>query len=271
MFPSQRYQYKINIDDSVVDESLFHYDNDESSELPTSDSFALDLCSQLTDRSWQEVLSPYMQSDSFQSLADKIQSDIDNGATVYPPLGDVFNSLNLCPLDEIKCVIVGQDPYHAPSQGHGLAFSVQKGITLPPSLKNIFKEAINDVGIKPPKHGNLECWARQGVLLLNTILTVRRGEANSHAKLGWDAFTDLVIQTINDEKKSVVFLLWGSPAAKKAKCVDEERHTIIRTSHPSPLGATKTSSPFLGSKCFSRVNHALVESGKDPIDWEVKE
>ena len=270
MFPSQRYQYKIDVDDSVLDKSSYQ-NNDETGKQPTSDTFALDLCSQLTDRSWQEVLSPYMQSESFQSLANKIQSDIDNGATVYPPLEHVFNSLNLCPLNKIKCVIVGQDPYHAPSQGHGLAFSVQKGVPLPPSLKNIFKEAINDVGIEPPKHGNLECWARQGVLLLNTILTVRRGEANSHAKLGWDEFTDLVIQTINDETNSVVFLLWGSPAAKKARCVDEVKHTVIRTSHPSPLGATKTNSPFLGSKCFSKVNKALIESGKDPIDWQVRQ
>jgi uracil-DNA glycosylase len=130
-------------------------------------------------------------------------------------------------------VIVGQDPYHAPGQGNGLAFSVRKGVKPPPSLLNIFKEAVDDVEIDPPKHGSLEAWARQGVLLLNTVLTVRKGEANSHAKMGWEGFTDEVINVINKEKESVVFLLWGTPAAKKAKCVDESKHTVIRTSHVS--------------------------------------
>ena len=162
-----------------------------------------------------------------------IKSDANAGAIIYPPVHDVFAALNLCSLDNVKVVIVGQDPYHAPGQGNGLAFSVRREVKPPPSLLNIFKEAINDVGIDPPKHGSLEEWARQGVLLLNTVLTVRKGRANSHAKLGWEDFTDKVINIINQEKESVVFLLWGSPAAKKAKCVDESKHTIIRTSHVS--------------------------------------
>ena len=253
---------------------------------------------QLRDEGWKRALSEHIASDSFQSLLTQIQSDANAGATIYPPIHDVFSALNLCSLEDVKVVIVGQDPYHAPGQGNGLAFSVRKGVKPPPSLLNIFKEAMDDVGIDPPKHGSLEEWARQGVLLLNTVLTVRKGEANSHAKLGWEEFTDEVLKTINQEKESVVFLLWGSPAAKKAKCVDESKHTVIRTSHvsrenvrenrddcsntqaniilhslysqPSPLGATKTASPFLSSRCFSRTNQALVAAGKEPIDWNVR-
>lgn len=188
---------------------------------------------QLRDESWKSALSEHMVSDSFQSLLKRIQSDANDGATIYPPVQDVFSALNLCSLENVKVVIVGQDPYHAPGQGNGLAFSVRKGVKPPPSLLNIFKEAIDDVEIDPPKHGSLETWARQGVLLLNTVLTVRKGEANSHAKMGWEGFTDEVINVINKEKESVVFLLWGTPAAKKAKCVDESKHTVIRTSHVS--------------------------------------
>ena len=268
MLPSQRFQYNISVYDSVVVESQTHCENASKQSLP--DSFARMLSSQLTENSWKNVLASYMDSESFQALANSIQSDITRGATVYPLVKDIFAALNLCPLTTIKCVIVGQDPYHQPRQSHGLAFSVQKGVAIPPSLKNIFKEAMDDVGIEPPPHGDLECWARQGVLLLNTVLTVRRGEANSHAKLGWEGFTDFIIQKINDQADSVVFLLWGAPAAKKAHCVDESRHTVIRTSHPSPLGATKTNSPFLGSRCFSRANEALLLLGKEPIDWGVK-
>jgi uracil-DNA glycosylase len=237
MLPSQRFQYNISVDDSVVDQSApqakpNHNQSTQTSTQLATTSFAKLLSNQLKEPSWQEVLGPYMESETFLSLSNKIQSDIDNGAEVYPPLDNVFAALNLCALNGIKCVIVGQDPYHQPNQGHGLAFSVQHHVSPPPSLKNIFREAMDDVGIKPPKHGNLECWARQGVLLLNTVLTVRRGEANSHAKHGWEEFTDLVIQTINNQTDSVVFLLWGAPAAKKASCVDETKHTVIRTSHP---------------------------------------
>ena len=197
-----------------------------------------------------------------------IRSDANTGATIYPPPQDIFSAFNLCTLEKVKVVIVGQDPYHGIGQGHGLAFSVRKDVPNPPSLRNIFKEAMSDVGIDDPKNtGNLEGWAKQGVLLLNTVLTVRRGEANSHAKWGWEQFTDEVIKTINEKNESFVFLLWGSPAHKKAKKVDESKHTVIRTSHPSPLGATKTASPFLSSKCFSRANKALIAYGKEPIDW----
>jgi uracil-DNA glycosylase len=267
ILPSQRFPYNIDVDDNVVNKAATR--NMPTQKQTMSSSFAEILFSQLREQSWKDVLGTYMESEKFTSLANKIQSDIASGATVYPPVEDIFAALNLCPLDEIKCVIVGQDPYHQPKQGHGLAFSVQKGVVIPPSLKNIIKEAIDDVGIDAPQHGNLECWSKQGVLLLNAVLTVRRGEANSHAKMGWEEFADLIIRTVNDKTDSVVFLLWGKHATKLASCVDEARHNVIRTSHPSPLGATKTNTPFLGSRCFSRANEYLIEAGKTPIDWNI--
>ena len=162
------------------------------------------------------------------------------------------------------------DPYHGPGQSHGLAFSVQKGIDPPPSLKNIFKEAYNDVRIPyPPPNGNLERWALQGVLLLNSVLTVRRGKANSHARRGWEKLTDTIVEILNEKKEGLVFLLWGLPAQRKGSVVDESKHFVIRTSHPSPLGATKTDSPFLGSRCFSKVNGFLEQTDQSTIDWRV--
>lgn len=236
----------------------------------TSEKATSELVSSLTEVSWKEALSDAMASESFLKLAAFLQEEQASGATIYPPHDEIFNALNLCPFDQVKVVIVGQDPYHGPGQGHGLAFSVRKGVKAPPSLQNIFREATEDVGIEAPEHGNLEHWARQGVLLLNTVLTVRRGEANSHARRGWEDFTDKVVQELNGKQEGLVFLLWGSPAAKKASGVDTSKHTIIRTSHPSPLGATKTNLPFMGSKCFSRTNAALIKMGKDPIDWNVE-
>lgn len=227
------------------------------------------LLSGLVDDGWKDALSDATASDSFGSLADFLAEERLRGAVIFPPEQDTFSALNMCPFDKVKVVIVGQDPYHGRGQGHGLAFSVRKGVRPPPSLKNIFKEAMDDVHIDSPKHGYLEHWAEQGVLLLNAVLTVRQGEANSHAKQGWEVFTDEVIATLNREKEGLVFLLWGNPAAKKASGVDDKRHTVIRTSHPSPLGATKTTSPFLGSRCFSRANKALDEYGQAPIDWNV--
>jgi uracil-DNA glycosylase len=227
------------------------------------------LISGLEDPGWKEVLSGAIRSKSFQNVESFLEQERASGATVYPTEEDIFASLNLCPFEKVKVVIVGQDPYHGPGQGHGLAFSVRHGVKPPPSLKNIVREAMDDVGIDEPAHGNLEHWANQGVLLLNTVLTVRRGEANSHSKQGWEDFTDAVISSLAERKEGVVFLLWGNPAAKKAKNVDESKHVVIQTSHPSPLGATKTKSPFLGSRCFSRANKALEERGKTPIDWSV--
>jgi uracil-DNA glycosylase len=228
-----------------------------------------ELLSVLLEPSWREALSKVTQSESFQSLAQFLHDERRGGEIIYPPREEIFSALNLTPFDKVKVVIVGQDPYHGPGQGHGLAFSVRVSVKPPPSLQNIFREAMDDVGIKKPKHGNLEHWSTQGVLLLNTVLTVRKGAAYSHAKKGWEEFTDSIIQSLSDERQGLVFLLWGTPAAIKAASVDGTLHTIIRTSHPSPLGATKTLSPFLGSQSFSRANKALAVSGQDPIDWNV--
>lgn len=201
---------------------------------------------------------------------------------MYPPPEDTFSSLNYVPLGKVRIVIVGQDPYHQPNQGHGLAFSVRKGVQIPPSLRNIFKELTNDKRVdtfpsKKPSHGYLERWALQGVLMLNNVLTVRKGEANSHAKKGWEEFTDEIIRVLDrnsqrEGMKGLVFLLWGKPASSKAQSIISKsrgNHTVICTSHPSPLGATKTKSPFLGSACFSRANDALIEREMDPIDWNI--
>jgi len=209
--------------------------------------------------------------------------------TVYPPECDTFSALNLLPIDNVKVIIVGQDPYHQPGQGHGLAFSVRKGVKIPPSLRNIYKEILNNSCISQiPTHGCLEMWAKRGVLLLNACLTVRRGEANSHAGMGWEEFTNEIIRVLverNEERKDgrgLVFLLWGKPASKKAEPIlargkmigcskNNGLYTVICTSHPSPLGATKTSSPFLGSRCFQRANEALVKMGREPINWSIDE
>jgi uracil-DNA glycosylase len=228
------------------------------------------LITKLNDNGWKEALSDAIAAPSFDELSDFLAEERRRGAVIFPPEQDIFAALNKCPFDKVKVVIVGQDPYHGQGQGHGLAFSVRKGVRPPPSLMNIFKELMDDVHIDTPQHGSLEYWADQGVLLLNTVLTVRQGEANSHARKGWEQFTDAVIEKLNNEKQGLVFLLWGNPAANKASGVDDERHTIIRSSHPSPLGATKTSSPFLGSRCFSRANKALSDSGQTPIDWNVR-
>jgi uracil-DNA glycosylase len=225
----------------------------------------------LIDVGWRKALGNVLHSEEFRQLANFLHEERSQGVKVYPPEDEVFAALNLCPLDSVKVVIVGQDPYHGPGQGHGLSFSVRPGVKPPPSLQNIFKEAQADVGVDLPRSGHLTCWAEQGVLLLNAVLTVRAGEANSHAKRGWEQFTDAIIRTLSDEKEDIVFLLWGRPAHLKASSVGETRHTMIRTSHPSPLGASKTNAPFLGSRCFSRANSALEAAGKDPIDWSVRE
>jgi len=201
----------------------------------------------LQEESWKEELAPFLGSEKFDRLTRFVASER-RLHTVFPLTQDVFATFNMCPFDKVKVVIIGQDPYHGPGQGHGLAFSVQKGVKLPPSLKNIFKELEADVSVDVPMHGNLEKWANQGVLLLNTVSTVRQGEANSHSKMGWEDFSDEVVEILNEKKEGLVFLLWGAPAAKKGKAVDKSKHTVITTSHPSPLGATKTSAPFLVSK-----------------------
>jgi len=185
---------------------------------------------------------------------------------VYPPHEEVFAALHLTPYDSVKVLILGQDPYHGPEQAHGLCFSVRRGVAVPPSLQNIYKELESDLGIHPPEHGNLEAWAGQGVLLLNASLTVRAHKAASHQGKGWETFTDEVIRAVDAKPERVVFLLWGASARKKKAFVDTSRHVVIESPHPSPLSAHRG---FLGSRPFSRANAALEEAGREPVDWRL--
>lgn len=186
--------------------------------------------------------------------------------TVYPPADEVFAAIHLTPYADTKVVILGQDPYHGPNQAHGLCFSVRRGVAVPPSLSNIYKELQTDLGIAPAKHGNLQQWAEQGVLLLNATLTVRANQAGSHQNKGWETFTDQVLRVVDDKHDPVVFVLWGSYARKKKALIDTTRHTIIESPHPSPLSAHNG---FFGTKPFSRANAALEAGGRQPIDWQL--
>eukprot|EP00980_Cylindrotheca_fusiformis_P005892 scaffold1242_cov123-Cylindrotheca_fusiformis.AAC.1 len=230
-------------------------------------------------KTWYDVLEKHASSISFSTLA-KFVAEERRCKTIFPPPKDVFSALNLTPLNQVKVVIVGQDPYHGPGQAHGLCFSVRRGVHVPPSLRNIYKELVEDKAItnfvSKPTHGYLERWARQGVLMINTVLTVQKGNANSHKKKGWELVTDEIIRAVDRRSKAdgrgVVFLLWGKPAMAKATTAlgVTSRHKIICTSHPSPLGASKTKAPFTGSRCFSRANEALKELGyREQIDWRV--
>jgi uracil-DNA glycosylase/endonuclease III len=213
---------------------------------------------------WVEPLLGALGTPKFKSLLQFVaQERADH--QVFPPADEVFTALELTPLDQVKVVILGQDPYHDDNQAHGLSFSVKRGIKQPPSLVNIFKELKKDLGINPPKHGCLEHWAKQGVLMLNAVLTVRAHEPNSHKDRGWEAFTDEVIRAVSEQREHVVFLLWGAYAQKKGKVINTRNHTILRDAHPSPLSATK----FFGSKPFSKINAALEAKCQAPIDWRI--
>ncbi|MAX41764.1 MAG: uracil-DNA glycosylase [Alteromonadaceae bacterium] len=216
---------------------------------------------------WQEVLGPVKRADFFQQLMARIDAERAAGKAIYPPASEVFNALTLTPLDNVKVVILGQDPYHGPGQAHGLCFSVQSGVKTPPSLVNIYKELAQDIeGFHIPEHGNLTAWAEQGVLLLNTVLTVEQGKAHSHAKWGWETFTDAVIKSVNDTQHGVVFLLWGSHAQKKGQNIDTQKHYVLNAPHPSPLS---THRGFLGCRHFSQTNTLLSQQGKTPVNWQV--
>lgn len=221
---------------------------------------------------WRTALAPELSKPYFRSLMRFLRNEYST-RTILPPAPKALTALQLCPLSKIRVVILGQDPYFShPDQANGLAFSVSKNVQIPPSLRNMIKEAVQDVGIPQPRHGALECWARQGVLLLNTVLTVRHGTANSHQKKGWEHFTDAIIKKVNRECDGVVFLLWGKPAQKKMSFIHSSRHTVIKSSHPSPLSAgrkTKDCGAFLGSKCYSKVNAILRERGEQEIDWAI--
>ncbi len=215
------------------------------------------------DPSWKEVLAEEFSKPYMVELK-KFLLDEKQRYRVFPPGNKIFNAYNMTPFDKIKVVILVQDPYHGINQAHGLAFSVLDGVPFPPSLQNIYKELVDDIGCDYPKTSNLTPWAKQGVFLLNTVLTVREGEANSHREKGWERFTDATIKAISQKKEHVVFILWGRPAQAKEKLIDTTKHCIIKSPHPSPLSAYRG---FFGSKPFSRANACLKSYGLSPIEW----
>lgn len=219
------------------------------------------------EESWKEPLENEFESEYFQNIKKTLIAE-KKQYTIYPPGKEIFNAFNYTPFNKVKVVIIGQDPYHGPNQAHGLCFSVNKGIKHPPSLENIFKELENDLSIPYPKSGNLEHWAQQGVLLLNATLTVRKGEANSHQNIGWQKFTDAVINSLSKQKEGIVFLLWGGFAKKKGAKIDANKHHILTSGHPSPLSANK--GHWFGNKHFSKTNQLLESMGKTPIDWSIE-
>ena len=215
------------------------------------------------EKSWQEVLQVEFDKPYFESLVSFVKQEYASN-TIFPPAGQIFNAFNTCPFNNVKVVILGQDPYHGPGQAHGLCFSVNDGIQFPPSLQNIFKEITSDLGIPAPKTGNLTRWAEQGVLLLNATLTVRASQAGSHQGKGWEEFTDAVIKTISEKAENVVFILWGSYAIKKKSLINPSKHCILTAPHPSPLSSYRG---FFGCKHFSQTNTYLTSKGKTPIEW----
>lgn len=216
-------------------------------------------------RSWQKVLKDEIEKPYFEKLRAFVDEERERH-TVYPPEEDLFTALEATPYKDVNVLLLGQDPYHGENQAHGLCFSVRPEVAIPRSLMNIFKELKSDIGCRVPNNGYLMPWAEQGMLMLNAVLTVRAGEANSHKGKGWETFTDTIIEQVNEKDDRVVFVLWGSYAQKKIELIDTERHTIIKSAHPSPLSARHG---FFGSKPFSKVNAALREAGKPEIDWQI--
>ncbi|MDB5030292.1 uracil-DNA glycosylase [Mucilaginibacter sp.] len=220
------------------------------------------------EASWLKVLGDEFNKDYMLKLKEFLKEEKQAGKTIYPKSNDILNAFRHTPFNEVKVVILGQDPYHGARQAHGLSFSVQKGVAVPPSLQNIYKELATDIpGFTIPKTGDLTKWAQQGVLLLNATLTVQAAEAGSHQKKGWEKFTDTVIKTISDKKEGVVFILWGNYAQSKSVLIDESKHLIIKSTHPSPLAVSRGG--FFGSKPFSKTNAYLEKQGKKPIDWQI--
>jgi len=218
------------------------------------------------EEGWKNVLKDEFSKPYFQQIPLHLKTEKSQGKTIYPPGSLIFNAFNTTPFSAIKVVILGQDPYHGPGQAHGLCFSVPYGVPPPPSLVNIFKELQDDIGVEIPQHGNLTHWAEQGVFLLNASLTVRAGEPMSHSKIGWAAFTDSVIRKISEQKEHVVFLLWGKFAQEKRVLIDETKHCVLRSVHPSPLSAH---AGFFGCRHFSKTNQYLMSKGIDPVDWKL--
>ena len=216
--------------------------------------------------SWDALLKDEFEKDYYKKLRGALAREY-REHTVYPDMYDIFNALRYTPYESVKAVILGQDPYHGPGQAHGLCFSVKRGVPAPPSLQNIFKEIESDLGIAPPSHGELTSWARQGVLLLNTVLTVREGQPQSHRPLGWEIFTDRVIELLNDAPQPIVFLLWGGNAKAKRALLTNPAHLVLTAAHPSPLSAYNG---FFGCRHFSRTNEFLTSHGAEAIDWRIE-
>ncbi|WIM81070.1 uracil-DNA glycosylase [Gallibacterium anatis] len=218
-------------------------------------------------RTWRDMIGSEKAQPYFQHILQQVQQQRDSGKIIYPPKADVFNAFRYTEFDQVKVVILGQDPYHGPNQAHGLAFSVRPNVQIPPSLQNIYKELSQDIaGFQIPNHGYLVDWAQQGVLLLNTVLTVEQGKAHSHANFGWETFTDHVIATLNQHIQGLVFLLWGSHAQKKGQFIDRQKHCVLTAPHPSPLSAHRG---FFGCHHFSSTNQYLIQQGKTPINWSL--
>lgn len=217
--------------------------------------------------SWKYALSEFLLSPRMDELKDFLLQQMKQDKVIYPPNPLIFNALNTTPMANVKVVILGQDPYHGPNQAHGLSFSVQKGVALPPSLRNIFHELNTDLGVPVSKHGDLTRWAEQGVLLLNAVLTVEAGQPTSHQKRGWEDFTDHVIDVLNEQREHIVFILWGAYAQRKGQRIDQNKHLVLKAAHPSPLAANRGG--FFGCKVFSKSNNYLKQNGIEPIDWQL--
>jgi uracil-DNA glycosylase len=217
------------------------------------------------EQSWKNALADEFGKPYFESLVRFLHKEKTEGKRIFPPGSQIFRAFDLTPVDKVKVVILGQDPYHGPGQAHGLSFSVPEGVPAPPSLKNIFKEIETDMGVRMSGYPNLENWARQGVLLLNAVLTVRSGEAASHSKIGWEQFTDAVIRYVSNNCEGVVFMLWGNFARGKRELIDHSRHCVLEAAHPSPLAR----GAFFGCRHFSRANAWLAANGKAPVNWQL--
>ena len=216
---------------------------------------------------WKNVLEEELRKDYYINMREFLIQEYKT-QQIFPKAKDIFNAFHLTAYNDVKVVIIGQDPYHDDNQAHGLCFSVKKNVKIPPSLRNIYKELSTDCGCYIPKHGNLEKWAKQGVLLLNAVLTVRAHKAASHSKIGWEIFTDQVITILNEREKPIIFLLWGNFARTKKKLITNKQHYIIESAHPSPLSATRG---FFGSRPFSKINTILEETNQVPIDWQIED
>lgn len=217
---------------------------------------------------WKNALADALLTPSMDHLRQFLQHEYHAGKTIFPPKQAIFKALNTTPLQQVKVVILGQDPYHGVGQANGLSFSVQRGLTLPPSLRNIYHELHNDLGIPPVQHGDLTPWAEQGVLLLNSVLTVEQARPASHQQQGWEIFTDAIIDVLNEQREHLVFILWGAYAQRKGQRIDTQRHLVLKAAHPSPMSANRGG--FFGCRVFSKANHYLTQHGIIPIEWQLE-